>query len=140
MTKAAEDRCKGEDGDRGREHGAGAEPIGDPAACRNENRKGQHIGGHSDIEIDRVNPERSRHLRQRGHDDGAVEVFHEKGAGDEQCDRRAARKQSSHKLSFSYGVYLWRVDAREQCLSCFELRARMAGDTKPLFLAKRRAR
>ena len=83
---AAEQGGEGEDGDGGGEDGAGAEAVGDPAADGDEDGEGEQVGRHADVEADGADVEAARHLRQRGGDDGAVEVFHEEGARDEGGD------------------------------------------------------
>ena len=52
--KAAQDRAQGEQRDGGAEHGAAAEPVGDPAADRDEDREAQQIGGDGDTEPHRI--------------------------------------------------------------------------------------
>ena len=82
----AEQGGEGEDGDGGGEDGAGAEAVGDPAADGDEDGEGEQVGGHADVEVDRADVEAARHLREGGGDDGAVEVLHEEGAGDQGGD------------------------------------------------------
>ena len=38
------------------------------------------------LRLDCAHAEAARHLRQRGGDDGTVQIFHEEGAGDERGD------------------------------------------------------
>ena len=81
---AAEDRAKGEDDDGQAEDVLGAEAVGDPAAGGDEHRECQEVGGQGDVHVHGFGAEGARHGRQGGGDDGAVEVLHEEGAGDDQ--------------------------------------------------------
>ena len=86
VGEAAEDRGEGEDSDSGGEDGAGAEAVGEPAADGDEDGQSDEVGGHADVETDGADVEAARHLGESGGDDGAVEVLHEEGAGDEHGD------------------------------------------------------
>ena len=46
----AADRAEHEDGDRGAEHGARAEAVGDPAAGRDEDREREQVGGDRELQ------------------------------------------------------------------------------------------
>ncbi len=86
VGEAAEDGGEGEDADGGGEDGTGAEAVGDPAADGDEDGEGDEVGGHAYVEIDGTGVEALRHLREGSGDDGAIEVLHEEGAGDERGD------------------------------------------------------
>ena len=88
---AAADRAQCEDDDRRAEHAPRPEPVGCPAADRDEHRKAQQITGDRDVEGERAFVERSRDRRQRGRDDGRIEVLHEHRAGDDQRHQDRAR-------------------------------------------------
>ena len=73
--------------DREPEHAARAEPVGDPAADRDEHREAEQVGGDREAEPQRAFAERRRDHRQRGGDRGRIQIFHEQGAGDDQRDQ-----------------------------------------------------
>ena len=56
------------------------------------NTEGQQVSRHADVQADSAGVETVRHLRQSRRNDGAVQVFHEEGAGDERgyVERRTA--------------------------------------------------
>lgn len=65
----------------------GAEAIGDPAAGRNQDRKGNQIGADADIQFDRGDAKIPRHIGQGGGDHRPVEKLHKKGTGHQQRRR-----------------------------------------------------
>src|ERR1700730_6389622 len=58
---------------------APAEPVGGPAADRDEDRDAEQVGGDGHAERHRVGIERDRHLRQRRGDHGGVDLLHDDG-------------------------------------------------------------
>jgi hypothetical protein len=66
--------------------GTGAETVSDPSTDGDEDGQREQVGRHAEVEVDGAYPEAARHLRQRGRDDGAVQIFHEEGAGNEGSD------------------------------------------------------
>src|SRR6266852_8927819 len=85
-AQPAQDRAEHEDGDGGAKDGARAEAVGHPAARRNEDGDAEEIGGDRQAEMDRADGEGFGDLRQRRGDHRAVEILHEKRAGDGQRD------------------------------------------------------
>ena len=61
-----------------------AKTIGDPAAGRYQNRKGNKISANPDIEVDRRHAKIFRHVGQGGGYHRAVEKLHKKGASHQQ--------------------------------------------------------
>ena len=70
--QAAEDRAEREQGDRGGEHGAGAEPVADPTGRRDEDAEAHEIGGQRVVRLVVRHGERPRDVGQRDVDDGGV--------------------------------------------------------------------
>ena len=64
-----------------------AEAIGDPAAGRDQDRKGNQIGADADIQFDRGDAKIPRHIGQGGGDHRPVEKLHKKGTGHQQRRR-----------------------------------------------------
>ena len=79
------------------EYDARPEPVRDPAAGGNEDGDGQEIGRYADVEVDRSDPERISHLRQRRRDHGAVELLHEQCPGDQERNDRALPGRKFHE-------------------------------------------
>ena len=86
---AAQRRAEGEDAERQSEDPARAEPVGEPAADRDEHGQGQDIGGHRQIQPQRRGVQAGRHVRDGGGDDGGVELLHQEGDGDDHRDDHA---------------------------------------------------
>jgi hypothetical protein len=86
LAEPAQHRGAGEYGDRGGEYAPCAEAIRHPAADRNDDGKSERVGHYADVQTDRIGAEGSRHLRERRHDDGAVQILHEQCAGDRSRD------------------------------------------------------
>ena len=84
--EAAQQGGGSEHGDGGSKDGAGTVAVGNPAADGNEDGQGEQIGGHADVEVDGADVEAAGHLREGGGDDGAIEILHEEGAGDQRGD------------------------------------------------------
>ena len=68
------------DGDA--EYAPRPEAVGDPATDRDAHRKAQNIARHHRLEAQRRNAEARRHRRNRGVDDGRVELLHEQRGRD----------------------------------------------------------
>ena len=73
------------------EHAARAEPVGDPAADRDEHREREQVGRDREAERERALAERGRDRRQRRRQRGRIEVLHEQRAGDDQRDQHEGR-------------------------------------------------
>ena len=80
----AHDGADGEQADRGTEHGARAEAVRDLAAGRDEHGQAQQIGRQCHVHAQRINVEGAGHGRQGGGEHGAVQLFHEERAGNDQ--------------------------------------------------------
>ena len=85
--EAAEDRGKGKDRQGESKNSPGAEAIGDPAAGRDQDRKGNQIGADADIQFDRGDAKIPCHIGQGGGDHRPVEKLHKKGTGHQQRRR-----------------------------------------------------
>ncbi len=85
--EAAEDRGKGKDRQGESKNSPGAEAIGDPAAGRDQDRKGNQIGADADIQFDRGDAKIPRHIGQGGGDHRPVEKLHKKGTCHQQRRR-----------------------------------------------------
>ena len=83
----AADRADHEDGDGDREHHARAEPVGGPAARRNEHRQRQQIRGDGELQRQRAGADIGGDRRQRGRDDRRIHVLHEQGGGHDERDQ-----------------------------------------------------
>ena len=94
LAQAAEHRGRGEDHDGAGEDGAQAEAVRHPSAGRDQRREGQQVGRHPDVQVQGMDVEGARHLRQGRDDDRAVQVLHEEGPGHQQRHGGAARQGS----------------------------------------------
>ena len=86
VAEAAEYGGEGEGSDGEGEDGACAEAVGYPAADGDADGQSEEVGGHADVEVDGADVKAARHLGESGGDDGAVQVLHEDGAGDQHGD------------------------------------------------------
>jgi len=84
----AADRACDEHRDGGAEHRARAEPVGGPAARRDEDGEREQVAGDGELERERAGADIGRDRRQRGGDHGRVHVLHE------QRDRNDKRHQA----------------------------------------------
>ncbi len=84
IRKRAEHRAEHEHAQCRAEDRTGSEPVGHPARDRDEDREADQIGGHGQLQRDRVLTERLRDDRQRGGDHRRVGVLHEQRTGDDQ--------------------------------------------------------
>ena len=67
-----------------REHAAGAEAVGGPAARRDEYCEREQVGGDGEFQRQRTCADVGRDRRQRGRDHGRIEILHEQGARHDQ--------------------------------------------------------
>src|SRR5690606_39018105 len=72
------------------------EPVGDPAARRDEYREAEEVGCDRDVEMERIGAQVAGDLRQRGGDDGPVEVFHEERARHDEGHDHVTGEGASH--------------------------------------------
>ena len=100
VRHAAEDGAGGEDDQRQHEDPARAEAIGEPSADGNEDRQGQHIGGHCQIHPQRRGAQAARHIRNGCRDDGRIQLFHQEGDGH---DRRYDQPETGIALGREEG-------------------------------------
>ena len=82
----AEQGREGEDGNGGRKDGTGAKAVSHPSTDGDKHGQREQVGRHADVEVNGAYAKAARHLRQRGSNDGAVQILHEEGAGDERRD------------------------------------------------------
>ena len=87
LRQRAADRPDHEHADRDREHHARAEPVGGPAAGRDEHGERQQIGRDRKLQRQRAGADVSRDRRQRRRNHRRVHVLHEQGGGDDQRDQ-----------------------------------------------------
>ena len=95
MAQAIEPRMKTPIADA--EHALGAEPVGHPAADRNEDGERDEIGGQRQLERDRAGADVGGDRRQRRRDHGRIHVLHEQGDREDERDgavQGAVRKSS----------------------------------------------
>lgn len=76
---------------RASKNSPGAEAIGDPAAGRNQDRKGNQIGADADIQFDRGDAKIPRHIGQGGGDHRPVEKLHKKAPATSSAGAEKAR-------------------------------------------------
>lgn len=79
VGKGAEYGACREKGNGGAEDIARAEAVRHPAAHRDENGDGQHVGGDGEVEAHRIFAEAFRHFGQGGGNDRRIQHLHEKG-------------------------------------------------------------
>ena len=81
--EAAQHRADGEEADRRGEDAPRAEPVGHPAAHRNEDGEAQRIARQHRLHAERHHVHRARDGRHRGVEDRRVERLHEERHGDQ---------------------------------------------------------
>lgn len=86
--ETADQRRGREHGDGCCEHSAGAETRSAPAGRRHEHRHRDEVDGDGEARIERRDAEARANGRQRRHDDGRIQRFHEKCCGHGQRDTR----------------------------------------------------
>ena len=90
VGEAAGDGAEREHADRGAKDGARTEPVGAPAADRDEHGERQQIGGEGKLQVDRIDVEVDGDRRERGRDHRAVDILHEESAGDDERQKERA--------------------------------------------------
>ena len=89
-----------EDDDRDAEDALGAEPVGHPAADRDEDGERHEIGGQRQLQRDRAGADIGGDRRQRGRDHGRVHVLHEQGDREDERDGAVQSAIRGRRLCF----------------------------------------
>jgi hypothetical protein len=84
MRQRAADRAEHEYGDGDAKHVARAEPVGGPAAGRDEDGERKQIRGDRELQGERIGADIARDVGERGRDHRRVHVIHEQRNGDDQ--------------------------------------------------------
>ncbi|MNE28771.1 hypothetical protein D3C80_1222270 [compost metagenome] len=79
VGQGAQQRAEAEQQDGAEENALGAEAVGNPARCGDQDGHGEHVGDDHRLHAQRVFGQVPGHGRQGGVEDGAVERLHEKG-------------------------------------------------------------